>query len=128
VWPGHQAVENGDAFGRPQDHVEAGDGVAAMRAAKQLPRGRVAAFEHGLEPSHGCFALQPQGGGGGSVPPARRLAVARQILLVVGGQLAEVILLPAYRELGDVGHHPAASLLPSLAPATHPGALLSSMT
>jgi hypothetical protein len=30
-----------------------------------------------------------------------------------------VVLLPTYRELGDVGHHPASSS-PSLAPATHP--------
>ena len=35
-------------------------------------------------------------------------------------QLAGVIRLPPDRELGDIGHHPAASLPPSLAPATHP--------
>jgi hypothetical protein len=39
---------------------------------------------------------------------------------VVGGQLAGVILLPTHRQFRDVGHHPAASLPPSLAPATHP--------
>jgi hypothetical protein len=39
----------------------------------------------------------------------RGLAVAGQVLLVVGGQLAGVIILPPYRELGDVGHHPAAA-------------------
>jgi hypothetical protein len=39
---------------------------------------------------------------------------------VVGGQLPGVVGLPPHRELGDVGHHPAASLPPALAPATHP--------
>src|SRR5512132_4471906 len=62
---------------------------------------------------------QPQAVGAGAVPPAWTLTVARQVLLVVGGQLAGVILLPPYRELGDVGHHPAAPLPHSLAPATH---------
>jgi hypothetical protein len=31
-----EAVEDRDAFGRPQDHVEGGHGVAAMRAAEEL--------------------------------------------------------------------------------------------
>jgi hypothetical protein len=39
---------------------------------------------------------------------------------VVGGQLASVILLPAYRQLGDVGHHPAAPLPLASARVTHP--------
>ena len=95
---------------RPQDHIKGGDGIAAVLPAEQLAGGGVAALEHGLEPGHGCFALQPQAAGAGAVPPAWGLAVAGQVLLVVGGQLAGVVGLPAYRELGDVGHHP---LLPS---------------
>ena len=67
-----------------------------MRAAKQLASGRVAALEHGLESGHRCFALQAERGSAGAVPPARRLAVARQIRLVVGGQLTGVILLPPH--------------------------------
>ena len=39
---------------------------AAARAAEQLPRGWVPALEHGLEPGHGCFALQPQAVGAGA--------------------------------------------------------------
>jgi hypothetical protein len=101
-----QAVQDRDAFGRPQHHIEGRDGVAAVRAAEQLPSGGVAALEHGLEPGHGCFALQPKAAGTGAVPAAWGLAVAGQILFVVGGQLAGVIGLPPYRELGDVGHHP----------------------
>jgi hypothetical protein len=115
-----EAVEDRDALGRPQDHIEGGDGVAAVRAAKELASGGVAAFEHGLEPGHRCFALQPQAAGAGAVPAAWGLAVARQILFVVGGQFTGVVLLAAYRELGNVGHHPAAALPPSLARATHP--------
>ena len=38
------------------------------------------------------------------------LAVAGQTLLVVGGQLAGVILLPPHRQFRDVGHHGAAPL------------------
>jgi len=45
-----QAVEDRDALGRPQDHVEGGYGALAMRAAQQLAGVRVAALEHGLEP------------------------------------------------------------------------------
>jgi hypothetical protein len=58
-----QAVEDRDALGRPQDHIKAWHGVAAMRAAEQLPGRGVSALEHGLEPGHGCFALQPQTAG-----------------------------------------------------------------
>ena len=54
-----EAVENGLALGRTQDHIKGGHRVAAMGAAQQLPGRGVAAFEHGLEPGHGCFALQP---------------------------------------------------------------------
>ena len=91
-----KAVEDRHALGRTQDHVEGGHRVAAMGAAEEFAGGGVAALEHGLEPGHGCFALQPKGGGAGAVPPARTLAVAGQILLVVGGQLAGVVLLPAH--------------------------------
>jgi hypothetical protein len=75
-------------------------------AAQQLTSGGVAALEHGLEPGHGCFALQPEAAGPGAIPPAWTLTVAGQILFVVGGQLAGVVGLPAHREFGDVGHHP----------------------
>jgi hypothetical protein len=115
-----QAIQDRHALGRPQDHVEGGHGVAAVGAAKQLARCRVAALEHLPEARRRCFALQSQAGGAGAVPPAWGLTVAGQILLVVGGQLPGVVGLPANRQLGDVGHHPAASLPPSLAPATHP--------
>jgi hypothetical protein len=77
-----------------------------MGTAEQLASRGVPALEHGLEPGHRCFALQPKVGGADAVPPAWGLAVAGQVLFVVGGQLAGVILLPPYRELGDVGHHP----------------------
>jgi hypothetical protein len=76
--------------------------------AEQLPSRRVAALEHGLEPGHRCFALQAQAPGASAVPAARGLAVTGQILLVVGGQLPGVVLLPPHRQLGDVGDHPAA--------------------
>jgi hypothetical protein len=105
-----QAIQDRHALGGPQDHIEGGHRVAAMGAAQQLPRGGVTALEHGLEPRNRCFALQPECAGASAVPPARGLAVAGQILLVVDGQLADVVTLPAHRQLGDVGHHPAASL------------------
>jgi hypothetical protein len=54
-----KAVEDRDALGRAQHHIEGGHGVAAMRTAEQLARRRVPALEHGLEPGHRCFALQP---------------------------------------------------------------------
>jgi hypothetical protein len=115
-----EAVEDRDALGRPQHHIEGGHGVAAMGVAEQFAGGGVAALEHGLEPGRRCFALQPQAAGAGAVPPARGLAVARQILFVVGGQLASVILLPPHRQLGDVGHHPPVPSSPSLARANAP--------
>jgi hypothetical protein len=65
-----QAVEDGDALGRPQDHIEGGHGVTVMRTAEQFASGGVAAFEHGLEPGRRCFALQAELSGAGAVPPA----------------------------------------------------------
>jgi hypothetical protein len=121
-----QAVEDRDALGRPQDHIERGDGIAAMGAAQQLPGRRVAALEQGLELGHGCFALQPEARGADTVPPPWGLAVAGQILLVVGGQLAGVVLLPAHRELRDVGHHPPLSSRRRWRQQRTLGALLSS--
>jgi hypothetical protein len=122
-----EAVEDRDALGRPQHHIKGGDGVAAMGPAQQLPGRRVAALEDPLEPRRRCFALQPQASSAGAVPPARGLAVAGQILFVVLGELAGVVGLPAHRQLGDVGHHPAAPLL-ALGGASERtrGALLSS--
>jgi len=122
-----EAVEDRHALGRPQDHVEGRDGVAAMGAAEQLTSGEVAAFEHGLKPSHRCFAMQAERAGGGAVPAAWGLTVTGQVLFVVGGQLAGVVLLPPHRQLGDVGHHPAAPLPAVVGASTRtPGALPSS--
>jgi hypothetical protein len=105
-----EAVQDRHALGRPQNHIERGHGVAAMGPAQQLPGAWVPALEHPLEPRRRCFALQPQRAGAGAVPPAWGLAVAGQVRLVVGGQLAGVVRLPPHRQLGDVGHHPAAPL------------------
>jgi hypothetical protein len=115
-----QAVEDREALGRPQDHIKGGHGVAAMGTAEQLPSRGVAALKHGLEPGHRCFAIQPQTAGAGAIPPAWVLAVAGQIRFVVGGQLTGVILLPPHRELGDVGHHPAAASRLRRHERTHP--------
>jgi hypothetical protein len=121
-----QAVEDRDALGRPQHQIKGGHGVAAVGAAHQLASGGMAALEHGLEPGPGCFALQPQRGGAGAVPAAWGLAVAGQVRFVVGGQLAGVVLLPAHRQLGDVGHHPTAPPASVGTSERTPGALLSS--
>jgi hypothetical protein len=91
-----QAIEDRHALGRPQHHIERRDGIAAMRATQLLAGGGVAALEHGLERRRRCFAIQPQAVGAGAVPPAGGLAVAGQVLFVVGGQLAGVVLLSAH--------------------------------
>jgi hypothetical protein len=100
-----EAVEDRDALGRPQDHVEGRHRALAVGAAEKPLGVGVAALEHALEPRRRCFALQPEGGGAGAVPPSWGLAVAGQVLLVVGGQLAEVVVLAADRELGHIRHH-----------------------
>jgi hypothetical protein len=115
-----ERVEDGHALGRAQHDVKGGHGVAAVGAAEELAGVGVAALEHLLEPRRRCFAVQAERCGGGAVPPAWGLAVAGQIRFVVGGQLASVVLLPPHRELGDVGHHPAAPLPPSSARANAP--------
>jgi hypothetical protein len=121
-----QAVEHRDALGRPQDHVEGGHGALAVGAAQQLAGVGVAALEHPPEPGHRCFALQAKRRGAGAVPAAWGLAVAGQILLVVGGQLTGVVGLPTHRQLGDVGHHPAAASRLRWREQRTSGALLSS--
>jgi hypothetical protein len=70
-------------------------------------------------PATDASPSSPKAAGAGAVPPPRTLTVTGQILFVVGGQLAGVVLLPPDRE-GDVGHHAATLLPPPLAPATHP--------
>ena len=115
-----QAVQDRHALGRPQHHIERRHGPLAVGAAQQLSGVGVAALEHGLEPRHRCFALQPKASSAGAVPAARGLTVARQILLVVGGQLAGVVRLPAHRELGDIGHHPPHPSPPVLARTNAP--------
>jgi 5-hydroxyisourate hydrolase-like protein (transthyretin family) len=45
-----EAVEDRDALGGAQDHVEGGHGVAAVGTAEEFTGRGVAAFEHGLEP------------------------------------------------------------------------------
>jgi hypothetical protein len=121
-----QAVEDRDALGRPQHHVEGGHSVLTVGAAQELPSRRVAALEHGLEPGHRCFALQPERAGAGAVPPARGIAVAGQVRFVVSGQLAGVVLLPPHRQLGHVRHHlPRPPAFVGASERT-PGALLSS--
>jgi hypothetical protein len=65
-----EAVEDRHALGRPQDHIKAWHGVAAMRTTQQFATGGVPALEHGLEPRRRCFALQPEAPGGGAVPAA----------------------------------------------------------
>jgi hypothetical protein len=97
-----------------------------MRAAEQLAAVGVAALEHAPEARRGCFALQAEGGGVGAVPPSWGLTVAGQILFVVGGQLAEVVVLPPGRQLGHVRHHPLLPPRPVGASERTPGALLSS--
>jgi hypothetical protein len=121
-----EAVQDRHALGRPQHHIKAWHGVAAMRPAQQLAGRRVAALEHGLEPDHRCFALQPEARGAGAIPPHWGLTVTGQVRLVVGGQLAGVIHLPPHRQFRDVGHHPAASSRRRWRQQRTPGALLSS--
>jgi hypothetical protein len=112
-----QPVEDRHALGRPQDHVERRHAVPTVETAQQLPRRRVAALEHGLEPARRCFALQPEGGGTGAVPAARGLTVAGQVLLVVGGQLAGVVRLPPTDSLAMSATTPP--LPPALAGASN---------
>jgi hypothetical protein len=115
-----EAVEDRDALGGAQDHVKGWHRVAAVGAAEEFAGVGVAALEPLLEARRRCFALQSEAGGVGTVPPSWGLAVARQVLLVVVGQLAEVVVLPAHRQLGHVRYHPAASSSPSLARANAP--------
>jgi hypothetical protein len=92
-----------------------------------IPGVGVAALEHPLEARHRCFAVQPQAGGAGAVPAPRGLAVAGQILLVVGGQLAGVVLCPAPPTAWRYRSPPRCCLPPPLMRATHPCALFLSI-
>ena len=51
-----EAVEDRDALGGPQDHIEGRHRLPAMRAAEQLAGCGVAALEHGLERGHECWS------------------------------------------------------------------------
>jgi hypothetical protein len=115
-----EAVQERDALGGAQHHVEGGDGTLAVGAAEELAGVGVAAVEYSPEAVDRCFALQPEQGRGLAVPAAWGLTVAGQVLLVVGGELTGVVVLAACRQLGHVRYHPAAASSPPLAPANAP--------
>jgi hypothetical protein len=117
-----QAVEDRHALGGAQDHVEPGHRALAVRSAEELARVGVAALEHPPEPATDASPCSPR-----AVAPWHRgrtsglgTPVAGQVLLVVGGEFAGVVLLSAHRELGHVRDHPAAASSPPLAPANAP--------
>ena len=123
-----QAVEDRHALGRPQDHVKGrarrcghGGGPAAPRSSGRGPRTWPGTRPRDASPcSPRLLAPAPYHRPGDSPWPDR-------YCFVVGGQLAGVVLLPPHRQLGDVGHHPAAPLLAFVGASERTrGALLSS--
>jgi hypothetical protein len=115
-----QAVQQRHALGRPEDHVEGGYRVAAVRPSEQLAGLGVAALEDPLERLGAGLAVLAEAGGAGAVPPAWALAVAGQVLLVVLGDLTGVVVLPPDRQLGHVRDHPAPASRPVLRERIHP--------
>jgi hypothetical protein len=77
-----------------------------VRPAEQLTGVGVAAVEHPHERLGGGGALLAERGGALAEPAARGLAVAGEVLLAVVGDLAEVVVLAADRQLGDIDNHP----------------------
>jgi hypothetical protein len=55
-----EAVEDRDALGGAQDDVEGGHGVAAVRAAEQLPGAGVAALEHAWNSATDASPCRPK--------------------------------------------------------------------
>jgi hypothetical protein len=101
-----QAVQQRHALGRAEDHVEGGHAAVAVRAAEQLAGVGVAAVEDAHERLGGGGAVLAERGGALAEPAAGGLAVAGEVLLAVVGDLAEVVVLAADRQLGDVHDHP----------------------
>jgi hypothetical protein len=95
-----------------------GDALTAVRQFKEQDGSHLCGGPRTSAGSPPAMLSPPaQGCSASAVPPSRGLAVAGQVLLVVGGQLAGVVGLPPHRQLREVGHHPAAALPPWLAPA-----------
>jgi hypothetical protein len=74
-------------------------------AAEQFPGVGVAAMEHPHERLGAGDAALAQRLGAATEPAAWRLAVAGQVLFAVAGDLADVVVLAANRQLGDIRHH-----------------------
>jgi hypothetical protein len=101
-----QAVQDGDALGRAQHQVKAGDGVAAVLAAEQLPVLGSRPWMSRRNPSLEASPSRPRLAEPRPYRPAWGLAVAGQVLLAVVGEPAQVVVLAASGELGHVQHHP----------------------
>ena len=87
-----EAVQDGDALGGSQHHVEGGHGAVAVRSAEELAGVGVAALEHAPEALDRCFAFQPEQRRAVAVPAAWGLAVGGQVLFVVAGEFAGVVV------------------------------------
>jgi hypothetical protein len=120
-----KAIQHRDALAGPQHQVKPCDGVAAMRAAKQLPRLGVAALDEPPELLLRGLTFKAEARGGLAVPAAWGLAVAGQVLLAVVGEPLQVVVLAAGRQLGHVQHHLRPPPAPRCASERTPGALLS---
>jgi hypothetical protein len=100
-----EPVQERDALGRPQHHIEGGDPMLAVRAAQQLPGVGWRPWKTRTNASVLAIPLLVQRSGGAAEPAAWWLAVAGQVLFAVACDLADVAVLPANRQLGDIRHH-----------------------
>jgi hypothetical protein len=101
-----QAVQQRHALGRAEHHIEGRHAPVTVGAAEQGAGVGVAAMEHVYERLGGGGAVLAKRGGALAEPAARGLAVAGEVLFAVVGDLAEIVVLAADRQLGDVHNHP----------------------
>jgi hypothetical protein len=120
-----ERVQHAHILDRPQHQIPRGHRVLAVGAAEQLAGVGVAPLEDPLEPFGGRGAFLAERRGAGAVPAARGLAVAAQVLFAVVGDLADVVVLPAHCELGQIRDHPSPRSAATLGSKRTRGALLS---
>jgi hypothetical protein len=85
---------------------KAGTPASPCGRPSNSPVSGVPAVEHPHERLGGGGALLAERGSAPAEPAAWRLAVPVQVLLAVLGDLADVVVLAAHRQLGDVHNHP----------------------
>jgi hypothetical protein len=101
-----EGIQHRHVLDRAQHQIPSRHRIRPRGAAELLTGLRVPPVKHPLELLRRALAAHPQRRGTATQPLTRGLALPRQVLLAVAGDLAQVVVGPAGRQLVQVRRHP----------------------